>query len=232
MRIALASLALVATGCFATLPPQVAEGTTVMDAGGVSLGVSAGAGTFEYQGQANSQGQTAWNNQTAGGFETRLRTGIGGHQELGVSVFGGVGSGIGNGDPPFVLGGKLSYKIAPAPWFAIVAGGGAMDHSVSSTAVFSGDLALIAAPYTSPTGFQFYVATKGAFAIPVLSGSTAVEESIVIPLGLQIPTSKRMKLYAELGPIWGFAQQSQAGGSQSTWSVGPYAIFAFTYQLR
>lgn len=227
MKLALIVIALAASGCYATLPPQLAEGTDVRPAGGVDFTLSGGAATFEGRDLSGT-----WNNELGAGGEARVRVGVGARQEVGASLFLGAGTSVGNGDPPFAAGGKLSYKVAPVRWLAVVAGGGAMDYAVSATAVFSGDLAVIAAPYTSAGGTQLYVGAKGAFGIPVLSNATTANETLVLPIGVQIPTSRRLRLYFEGGPIWGFAQRSQGGGTASTWSVGPYGIVAFTYQLR
>ena len=230
MRCLIVSVALVATGCYngyPTLPPQLAEGTTVLAPGSVSLNVAGGAGVAAFP---DTTGKST--TQFEAGFEARLRTGLGAKSEIGASVFGGAGTSVGNGDPPFALGGKLSYKVAPVPWFAIIADGGAMDFRVSSTAVFSGDLALVFAPYTSPDGKQLYLGAKGAFTIPVLQGATATGESIVVPIGFEIPTSKRVRFVVEAGPIFGFGQQSTSGGSLSTNGYGGYGTVAFTFLLR
>ena len=226
MRLVVTALTLVASGCYATLPPQLAEGTEVLRSGGVKLAVSGGAATFQARDRTG-----AWNGLTAGGFEARLRTGIGDRQELGASLFGGAGTSVG-GDAPLVVGGKLAYKIAPTPWLAIVAGGGVMDWASSSTLVFSGDLALVAAAYTSAHGTQVYVGGKAAFALPVLNGSIAVNESLVAPIGVATPAGERATFYVEGGPIFGFAEQFESGTSSATWGVGPYAAMAFSFQFR
>ena len=230
MRSAIVSVAFLAAGCFngyPTVPPQLAEGTEILAPGSVNLNVAAGAGEAAYP---DNTGATA--TQFAAGFEARLRTGIGAKSEIGASLFGGGGTSVGNGDPPFAIGGKLSYKIAPVKWFAIVADGGAMDFRVSSTAVFSGDLALIFAPWISPDGKQLYIGAKGAFTVPVLQNATALGESIVVPIGFELPTSKRVRFFVEAGPIFGFGQQSSSGGSTSYNGYGGYGVVAFAFQLR
>jgi hypothetical protein len=228
MLVSLSAVCLgVATGCFPTLPPHLGEGTEVLGAGRVNLAVAGGAGAFEGQ---NSTGASV--NQFAAGMEARVRTGVGAKSEVGASVFGGFGTSIGGGDPPFALGGKLSYKWGPLPWLAFVVDGGAMDYAVASVAVFSGDLAVITAPYTWANGMQFYVGAKGAFSVPVLSNATNVNEAIIVPIGLRIPTSERVRFFVEAGPIAGFAQQSSSGGSNTTNSFGGYGTLSLTFLLR
>jgi hypothetical protein len=215
------------TACFSTLPPHLGEGTKVLAPGSVSLNVAGGGGSFEVKDQTG-----AFANSTAAGFEVRARVGVGAKSEIGVSMFGGLGTSVGGGDPPFALGGKLSYKLAPLPWLAFVADGGGMSYAVSAVAVFSGDLAVIAAPYTGPNGEQLYVALKGAFSVPVLQNATNVNEAIIVPVGFELPTSKRVRFIVEAGPVFGFAQQTDLGVTSSTNSFGGYGMLAFTFLLR
>jgi hypothetical protein len=81
-------------------------------------------------------------------------------------------------------------------------------------------------------GMQFYVAAKGAFSVPVLTNASNVNEAIIVPIGLQIPTSQRVRFYVEAGPIAGFAQQTNGGSSSSTNSFGGYGTVALTFLLR
>jgi hypothetical protein len=215
------------SACYPTLPPTITEGTDILAPGHVSLNIAGGAGDFSAKGSTG-----AYENQFAGGLEARLRTGIGARSEIGASLIGGVGTSVGGGDPPFVLGGKVSYKLGLLPALAFVVDAGAMDYAVASVAIFSGDFAVIAAPYTSPTGLQLYVAAKGGFAVPVLSNATNVNEMITIPVGVQIPTSQRVRFYIEAGPLAGFAQQSSGGTTSSTNTFGGYGTVAFAFVLR
>ncbi len=228
MRYTILALALVATGCYPTLPPHLGEGTDVLRPGGVNLNVAGGAGDAQIKqpvGGANA-------NEFVAAFDVRARVGIGAKSEVGASVFGGFGTGVGGGDPPFGLGGKITYKVAPVQWFAVVADAGVMDFAVASVGVFSGDLALIFAPWTSPDGKQLYIAGKGAFSIPVLSGATNVNEALIVPIGFQLPLSQKVRMYFEAGPLVGFAQQSNAGVTTSTNSFGGYGTLAWTFLLR
>jgi hypothetical protein len=228
MRPFIVALALVATGCYPTLPPHLGEGTDVLRPGGVNLNVAAGAGDSQVHQPVGATNA----NEFMAAFDVRARVGIGANSEIGASVFGGFGTSVGGGDPPFGLGGKLSYKYSPVKWFAVVVDGGAMDFAVASLAVFSGDLALIFAPYTSPDGKQLYIAGKGAFSIPVLSNATAVSEALIVPIGFQLPLSEKVRMYFEAGPLLGFGQQSNAGTTTSTNSYGAYGTLAWTFLLR
>jgi hypothetical protein len=231
MRYTLVSLAAislgVATGCFPTLPPHLGEGTEILGPGRVNLAIAGGAGSFEAKDATG-----AYANQFAAGIEARVRTGVGVNSEVGASFIGGMGTSVGGGDPPFALGGKLSYKWGPFPWLAFVADAGAMDYAVASVALFSGDLAVITAPYTWANGIQFYAGAKGAFSVPVLQNATNVNEAIIIPIGFRIPASERVRFFVEGGPIAGFAQQSSSGGSSSTNSFGGYGTLSLTFLLR
>lgn len=213
-----------AAACAPTLPPHLGEGTEVLAPGHVNLNIAGGAvGGERVAGGPND-------NQFGAGAEVRSRVGLPGKQELGVSFFGGAGTSIGNGDPPFGLGGKLSYKIAPTPWLAFVASGGALYYRVSATAAFGGDLAVIVAPYTAPNGNQLYLALKGAFSIPVLQGATGANEAIIVPIGFSLHTSERVRFFIEGGPIAGFSQLSTSATNPTV--LGGYSILAVTFILR
>ena len=98
-------------GCFASMPPPLAEGTDVLPPNAVGLTVAAGGGGIS-QICRNCTGGV-----DGGAGEGRLRVGIGGQGEIGVSGFGGfVESAAGEGSAMVFGGGELSYKIAPAPW--------------------------------------------------------------------------------------------------------------------
>ncbi len=210
------------------MPLPLAESTTTLRPREVSLTVAGGGAVV---------GATCCQNVTVGevgGTEVRARVGIGAHQEIGASVFLGVGTTVGHGDVPFALGGKISYKIAPVPWLAIVAGAGGMDYSASSVALGAGDLAVIVAPYTARNGSQFYVAARGSFAIPVLEGATDVNEALAFPVGFAWQTSRRVRLFVEAGPLAGFAQlwtTNAPGPPQTTSTLGGYGTLAVAFLL-
>ena len=145
--------------CYAPVPAQFAESTEIVPRHAVSLTVAAsGAAATSFCSGCSTSGEFGL------GGEGRVRFGIDGRQEIGASGFGAFVSGTGGGGVGYVAGGKLSYKIAVAPWFAIIAGAGALD--VSSTAIFGGDLAMVFAPYTDSRGTQLYTAVRGSFGIP------------------------------------------------------------------
>ena len=220
-------------GCYPTLPPVLGEGTEVLRPGGVSL-TAAGAGAA-FGANVTQCCAAASATEVGGGLEARLRAGIGAKQEIGASVFLGIGNPYGNGDPPFAAGGAISYKVAPLQWLAVVADAGALDFAAASVGIVSGDLAVIAAPYTAANGTQLYTAVKGAIAVPFLSGSRDLIESVTVPIGLSVPTSKRVRFLVEAGPIFGFAQQVDDSAPDmplDATSIGAYAAVAFTFVLR
>jgi hypothetical protein len=211
------------------MPLPLAESTHVLAPGKISLTVAAGGAPIA----ASCCGSTTTVVEAVG-TEVRARIGVGLKQEVGVSVFGGAGTAVGHGDIPFAIGGKLSYKIAPLPWLAIVAGGGILDNGSASVAEGAGDLAVIVAPYTARNGSQFYVAARGSFAIPVLEGATDVNEALAFPIGFAWQTSKRVRLFVEAGPLFGFAQLSTSdapGSGQSTSAIGGYGTLAVAFMF-
>jgi len=220
-------------GCYPTLPPHLAEGTEVLRPGGVSLNFAGGGAGFAAN-VSPSAGTTS-TTEVAGGLESRVRVGIGAKQEIGASLFVGYGSSYGGAGAPFALGGKLSYKIAPLPWLAFVADAGALSEGSAFVAILGGDLAVIVAPYTFANGSQWYVAARGSFAVPVLSGARAVNESVELPIGLALHTSKRVRLFVEGGPVLGFAQEvtdAAPNFSQGVTSIGAYGVIGVTFILR
>ncbi len=143
------------------------------------------------------------------GGEARLRAGIGNHQEIGVTAFGGAeGSSSSSSQTSsswgYVFGGSISYKVAPAPWLAFVASGGALDQQ--ETAIFGGDLAAIVAPYTDSRGTQLYTGARGSFAIPVLNGAHGATEALTVPLGLSLRSGGDVHVFLEGGLVVGFNQ--------------------------
>ncbi len=151
-------------------------------------------------------------------------------------------SGTGGGSVGYIGGGKLSYKIAVAPWFAIIAGAGALD--VSSTAIFGGDLAVVVAPYTDSRGTQVYTGVRGSFGIPVLTNATACApcgpaygsgEGLTVPLGLALHTDTNVRVFLEGGMFVGFSQlhdQSQGIGNGAATTLGGYATVAVQFVIR
>ena len=227
--VAPAVVAFVTSACYPTLPPQFAEGTDVLAPRKVGLtfvGVAAGGVTNLPQSTLRT---------TGGGLETRVRVGIGGKQEIGASLDLGIGTGSGGGDPPFLVGGKVSYKFAPLSWLAFVADAGVLDANAASIALFGGDLAAIVALYTAPDASQLYTGARGAFAIPVLQNAHAVSESVTVPIGYAMHTSDRVRLFIEAGVIAGFTQQvidTAPSVTNNIHSTGGYGLVGFGYLFR
>jgi hypothetical protein len=232
-RVHIFSSVILLAGCYPTLPPQLAEGTEVLRPGGVSLNFAGGGAAFATN-VSPSMG-TSTTTIAAGGLESRVRVGVGGNQEVGASLFLGVGSAYGGGAPPFALGGKLSYKIAPVPWLALVVDAGALGEGSATVAILAGDLAVIVAPYTARNGSQLYVAARGSFGVPFLAGARDVNESFEVPIGFALHTSKRVRFFIEGGPVLGFAQQvvdAAPNVSQDVTSAGAYGVIGVTFVLR
>ena len=222
--VCVAALGLTSSACYSTMPPHLAEGTEVLRPGQVNLNVAGGAGYGErVAGESNDA-------QFGAGFEGAVPRGPRRKAGARRKRHGWMGTSVGGGDPPFALGGKLSYKVAPLPWLAFVASGGAMDYAVSATAVIGGDLAVIVAPYTAANGNQLYIAAKGSFIVPVLKNATGIDEAIIVPIGLSFRASERVRFYVEAGPIAGFYQQSNT--TTSITAVGGYSVVALTFLLR
>jgi hypothetical protein len=216
--------ALLATGCYPTLPPHLAEGTEVNEAKQVGLTIAGGGAGFD----VNCCGQGSAT-QAMAGLEARVRVGVGARQEVGASLFGGAGTTIGNGEPPIVVGGKASYKVAPSRWVALIASAGGLSAGVSAVAIFGGDLAVVVAPYTAPSGLQVYTGAKGSFSVPILQNAKATNEAFTFPIGLVIPVSDRTRLIGETGFVLGLGQQS---GGQTAMSPGGYGLFAYAHSFR
>jgi hypothetical protein len=110
-----------------------------------------------------------------------------------------------------------------------------MVESVSSIAVFGGDLAVIAAPYTAANGSQLYTGLKGGFSVPVLQNVQATSESITFPIGFSLHTSERVRLIFEGGFVIGLTQLhsgAMPGATQDAASPGGYGLAAFAYNFR
>jgi hypothetical protein len=233
MKRAVAALLLLSVptaGCYPTLPPFVGESTEVLQPKQMGVRVMGGGAMFATN--CCKDGSTA---QPMGGLETRFRIGVGAKQEVGASFFGGIGGAVGGGDPPFVIGGKGTWKIAPVQWLAVIANGGGQVVGVAAVATFGGDLAVIAAPYTSSGGTQLYTGVKGGLAIPVLNNATATSEAFTIPIGLSLATSERVRLLFESGGVLGLSQThtgGASGGTQSATSPGGYGLVAFSFNFR
>jgi hypothetical protein len=229
MRLGLAALALLTSGCYPTLPTHFAESAEVLGPGRVGVTLAGGGAGFDTKLRGNHLGYGG------GAFEGRVRVGIGHDQEIGGSVFGGAGTGVSGGDANGGAGAKISYKIGPARWLAFVADAGVMDVNSASVVVPSGDLAAVIAPYTASDGTQVYTGVRGSLGVPILDRARAFDEGITIPVGLAFHASERVRLFAEGGFVAGFGQfAGQAGftGLNDTSTLGGYGVLAFGYVFR
>ncbi len=231
----ISALLLANAGCFATVPAPFAEGTEVLKphATGVTL-VAAGGGVGGFCG-AGTQSCPA---QGGAGGEVRIRLGLRGNQELGVSGYGAFVATQGNASSltqspatTFIGGGEVSYKVAPVPWLAFVGGAGALDEG--GTAVVGGNLAAIVAPYTSEHGTELYTGARGSFAIPVLSGAKGATESVIVPVGLSFKSGSDVRIFLESGLAVGFNQYRNDNGveTDSTY-VGGYGALGVMVMIR
>jgi hypothetical protein len=215
-------------GCYSTLPSHFAESTDVLDPGSVGLTVAGGiAGLAEGCCKATATGRLV------GGGDVRARIGVGARQEVGASLFAGVGDGSA---VPYELGGEASYKVAPVSWLALVAGGGAMAVvDPSTTAVLGGDLAAIVAPYTDPHGTQIYTGARGSIAAPILKGAHGATEAMTLPLGAAIGTRQPFRYFVEVGAVVAWSQyhdEKDPSISGNGTTLGGYGAAAVAFVLR
>jgi hypothetical protein len=187
----------------APLPFHLAETAAPLDRGAMRVTVAAGGGAgvvFDGSG---------------GGGALRLRIGVGARQELG---FEGMLLGIDNGrrqrgdsdyiGPSTAWATKLSWKLAPRDWFAIVLGAGA-SHAVTGTAA-GGDAALL---FSRSRGFvRPYGALRFTFAVPVAASESRSTLGLVAPAGLALALSRSVDLFLEAGGFWLSAEAHHVGG--------------------
>lgn len=230
-RIVCLVLGLLGSGCYPTLPPYVGESTEVLRPG--QMGIRAMGGGAMFATNCCKDGSSP---QGMGGLEARFRVGLPAKQEVGASFFGGIGQMVGGGDPPFVVGGKGTWKMAPVPWLAVIANAGAQSVGVAAVAHIGGDAAVIVAPYRMENGSQLYTGLKFGFAVPVLNNATATTESFTIPIGFSLATSERFRLIFEGGGVLGASQthtgSGSASGTQGTVSFGGYGLVGFGLNFR
>ena len=218
------------SGCYPTLHTPFAEGTEVLEAGKVGLTVVGGGGYA----QTNQPGTQPTLGTGFGGLEARVRVGVGAKQELGASFLAAVGSAQSGGDPPFDVGGAITYKIAPVQWFALVADAGVLDVNAASIVTWSGDVAAIFAPYTAKDGSQLYTGARGGFAISMLTNQNAhaVSEAVTVPVGYALQLSERSRLMFEGGFVLGFTQLTHEltpAVTDNYTSYGGYGVVGFRY---
>jgi hypothetical protein len=182
------------TGSYGALPPALGESTEVLKPHAVGVTFAGGAGGVA---------STANLNGTAVALgEARVRIGVVGGQEIGVSGF--AGASLAN-TPDFLFGGAISYKAAPLEWLAFVLRAGVIGDV--SVPVFSADLAVIVAPYTGKDGTQLFSGLRGGVGIPVASGVQASTESFNVPVGLSFHSGGDVRVIVEGGLIVAFSQE-------------------------
>jgi hypothetical protein len=179
------------------VPFHLTETTDVLKPRKFSFNASAGLGTMVQEG---------W----GPGGTLRVRVGVGAKQEVGVEggmVYADTGEPKG-GAPPWIgkssaYGAKLSWKYAPLPWLAVVAGGGASVAATGSAA--GGDLALVLSSDHPFRGWlRPYGAVRGSFALPIgrdLQDRGGPTAALILPGGLSFQVNKWVSLFLEFGAI-------------------------------
>jgi hypothetical protein len=173
-------------------------------------------------------GGASSNGQAALLGEARLRAGVGGHQEIGASLYGAVAF----ENAKSMFGAKLTYKLAPTSFLAFVAGAGALTLDGKLRAL-GADLAVVVSPYTSRGGHRVYTGARGAFAVPILPGARGATEGLTLPLGVALRASENLRVFMEAGLLVGGAQYfSQWYSDGSSVIVGPYGAVGVELMIR
>lgn len=165
----------------------------------------------------------------AAGGELRVRYGIDGKQEIGVSGFGTAtfstqgGSALGSG------GGEISYKLAPVPRFAFVAGFGFIDIATLGVAGAGGDLGVLVAPYLGDKASVYTGARAALVGYP--SGKGGWSESITVPIGVSIAAAEQVRLFVEAGLLMGWEQFNGTPSTSSDLVIGGYGTIGVQITL-
>lgn len=231
LRLVLLGVVAVGAGCLPLsplVPFHMTETTEVLGRGKFSFNATAGGGGLSGEGSGS-------------GVALRVRAGVGARQEIGIE--GGVVY-ISTGPvyiPPnnvqrapwsgggSALGAKVTWKMAPLPWLAVIAGAGGSSSDTGAAA--GGDLALLVSPGSPLSGmWRPYLGVRGLFAIPVgrdidvAGGPTA---GMVVPLGLALHANRWIRVFFEAGPIVAFSNlgtaPERAGQPESNPYPGVYA---------
>jgi hypothetical protein len=225
MRPTIAHLLLVAstTGCISTMPTAFGESTDALAAHQVSVTVLGGGGAMAGTCSGCSGALVA------GGGELRVRYGIDGKQEIGVSGFGtGTastqgGSGLGSG------GGEISYKVAPMRRLALVAGFGFIDIATLDVTGVGGDIGVLVAPYMGDNA-SVYTGARGAL-VGYPSGKGGWSESITLPIGVSIGDADRVRFFVEGGLLMGWEQFNGSPSTNSNIAIGGYGAVAIQFTI-
>jgi hypothetical protein len=112
----------------------------------------------------------------------------------------------------WTFGWKLSWKYAPARWFALIAGGGGSSAALGTA--LGADLALLV---SYPRGrWRPYLGVRGGVSVPVDNDVGGITEHLVVPAGLAIVLSPTVRLYVEGGYLHAWSKSGDfdqhAGG--------------------
>lgn len=189
---------LLAPGCAPlspAIPLHTMETTEVLPARKFSFGFVAGGGGLAQEG-------------SGGGAALRVRAGVGAQQEVGVE---GAVLYVDTGTPRSTgprwtgqntaYGMRLSWKMAPLPFLATLAGLGAASAPTGTS--LSPDLGVLVSPGRLLLDrFRPYTAVRGVFSFPVgrdINLNGGVTASLVVPAGLMYQPSRSLRLFLEGG---------------------------------
>ena len=215
------------TGCVSTLPTAFGESTEAIAAHRVSVNVMGGGGAMggTCTGCKGALG--------AAGGQLRVRYGIDGKQEIGVSGFGVGAFSTEGGSPLGSGGGELSYKLVPTKQVALVAGFGFIDLASEGVAGAGGDLGVLVAPYMDDKASVYTGVRGGLVGYP--SGSGGWSESITVPLGVSVAASESIRFIVEAGVLFGWEQFNGSGFGGSSLSsnvaIGGYGTIGIQVTL-
>lgn len=192
-----------------SVPIHLHETTEVQPRGRFSLGFGAGGG-----GLAQEGGGTGGN--------LRVRVGTGARQEVGLEgavVYADTGAPRSTGPAwtgkSTAFGARLSWKAAPVPWLALLAGAAA--SSSATGGAVGGDLGVLfgsGRPLLSR--LWPYAAARAFVAVPVgrdIEATGGVTVSLAVPVGMAIGVGRSVRLFFEGGGL--FARSSLTTGGDS-----------------
>lgn len=170
---------------------------------------------------------------SGGGGALRVRAGVGARQELGAEVQAlAVGTGKPDkNDPPYIgkslaLAYKLSWKLAPRDWFAIVVGLGGANTVLGSS--LGDDLGVL---FSRPSGIvRPYGGLRAIVAGPLghqLDDGGDITSGFVTAGGLSLVLSSHVDLFAEAGGAVLFS--TALGGDRrghTNEHLGPFGLLA------
>ncbi len=227
-------------GCTPIIPMHFGETAEVIAKKEISLTVSGGGGS----GSATPVSGGSANNvkDCCGGGAGRVRFGIGHNMEVGVEAeILGIGDTKG-GD--IILGGKVSYKYAPIPFLAILAGVGAVgtlgvnNNNKNGDAGLGADIGVVASTPVLAKILRIYGGARFSFVVPVrgdIYAGGGPTQAIVIPVGISLEPNPRWRVYAEGGYLGGWSENNYAVNGNAFGSInwnGGYAALNVAYIWR